>query len=503
MPRVAVGGFSHETNTFAPKPTDYAEFDAEGIRSGEQILGFRNTKTPVGGFVDAIEADPELDPIYLITSNAIPGGMVTADAYARLTAPMLDGIAREKPDAVVLALHGAMVTEESDDGEGTLLAAVRSIIGPDVPLVATLDPHANCTDLMVNSADALFPYDTYPHVDGYERSLEAIDLVRNMLNGSQKPTAALARLPLISATVAEFTGRGLAQEIMERAFALEQRPGVINVGVNWGFAYADTPITGMSFVVTTDNDPSLARELADDMRAWTWERREGFVPSAMSVEEAVKTAMTEPLGPVVLADVADNPGGGTPCDGTALLWALLDLGAVNAAIGPIADSEVVGIAFEAGVGATISCELGAKTDDLHGYPIPVVATVANLTDGRFTYEGPMRTGHVGKLGRAAVLHVPGRHGDVVEVLVTERRVQALDAAVFRSQGIEPLDKKIVVVKSSVHFRGAFTPLATRIIEVDTPGLLSIDLNRFDFQRLSRPIWPLDPEMRSTHSTDQA
>jgi microcystin degradation protein MlrC len=348
---------------------------------------------------------------------------------------------------------------------------------------------------MVESADALFPYDTYPHIDGYERSLEAIALLKRMLAGEAHPTAALARLPLISATVAEFTGRGLAQEIMRRAFEMEQRPGVINVGVNWGFAYADTPITGMSFVVTTDNDQRLAQEIADDMKAWTWERREGFVPSAMSVEEAIKTAIAEPLGPVVLADVADNPGGGTPCDGTALLWGLLDLGATNAAIGPIADPEVVEIAFNAGIGKEINCELGAKTDDLHGFPIPVIAEVVHLSDGRFTYEGPMRTGHTGWLGRAAVLHVLGRHGNVVEVLVTERRVQALDAGVFRSQGIEPLEKKIVVVKSSVHFRGAFTPLATRIIEVDTPGLLAIDLSRFDFQRLTRPIWPLDAEMR--------
>ncbi|MCC6704724.1 MAG: M81 family metallopeptidase [Thermomicrobiales bacterium] len=495
MARIAVGGFSHETNTFARKPTDFAEFAAEGIRSGAEILAFRGTKTPAGGFVDAIEANPGLEPVLLMTSNAIPGGVVTADAVHRLTTPILEGIEREKPDAVVLVLHGAMVTEESDDGEGTLLAQVRAIIGPDVPLLATLDPHANCTELMVASADALFPFDTYPHIDGYERAFEVVALLGRMLAGEAKPTAALARLPLISATVVEYTGAGLAKEIMERAFAFEHEAGVINVGVNWGFAYADTPITGMTFVVTTDNDPERARAIADDMAAWTWERRGRFVPSAMPVDEAIKAAMTEPLGPVVLADVADNPGGGTPCDGTAILWGLLDLGATDAAIGSIADPEVVEIAFNAGIGKEISCELGGKTDDLHGYPIPIVAEVANLTEGHFVYEGPMRTGHTGWLGRAAVLHVLGRHGNVVEVLVTERRFQTFDAAVLRSQGIEPLDKKIVVVKSSVHFRGAFGPLATRIIEVDTPGLLAIDLTRFDFKRLTRPIWPLDAEMR--------
>ncbi len=495
MARIAVGGFSHETNTFAQKPTDYAEFAAEEVRSGDRILEFKGTKTPVGGFVDAIESDPDLEPIYLTTSNAIPGGVVTRDAVERLTGPILEGIEREEPDAVVLVLHGAMVTEESDDGEGTLLSRVRAIIGPDVPLLATLDPHANVTELMVESADALFPYDTYPHIDGWERSVEAVDLLKKMLSGEAKPTMILRRLPLISATVVEYTGAGIAQEIMERAFDWEKEPGVINVGVNWGFAYADTPITGMTFVVTTDNDPELAQRIADDMADWTWERRERFVPAALSVEEAIKTAIAEPLGPVILADVADNPGGGTPCDGTALLWGLLDLGAENAAIGPIADPEVVELAFNAGIGKEIACELGGKTDDLHGFPIPIVAEVANLTDGRFIYEGPMRTGHTGWLGRSAVLQVLGRHGNVVDVLVTERRFQAFDTAVFRSQGIEPCDKKIVAVKSSVHFRGSFTPIASRIIEVDTPGLLSIDLTKFDFQRLKRPIWPLDDELR--------
>lgn len=496
MARIAVGGFSHETNTFAVKPTDYAEFEAEVVRSGEQVREYKGTKTGVGGFVDAIEADPDLDPVYLMTSNAVPGGIVTSDAVARLTGPILEGIEREKPDAVVLVLHGAMVTEDSDDGEGTLLSQVRAIIGPDVPLLATLDPHANVTPLMVESADALFPYDTYPHIDAWERSVEAVALLKRMLSGDAKPTVAFVRLPLISATVVEYTGAGLAQEIIERAFTWEQEPGVINVGVNWGFAYADTPNTSMTFVVTTNNDPELAQRIADDMATFTWERRDGFIPSALSVEEAIKTAMAEPLGPVILADVADNPGGGTPCDGTAILWGLLDLGAENAAIGPIADPEVVEIAFNAGIGKEISCELGGKTDDLHGFPIPVVAEVANLTDGHFVYEGPMRTGHTGWLGRAAVLQVLGRHGNVVDVLVTDRRFQAFDTAVFRSQGIEPTEKKIVAVKSSVHFRGAFTPIASRIIEVDTPGMLSIDLTKFDFKRLQRPIWPLDEELRN-------
>jgi microcystin degradation protein MlrC len=491
MPRIAVGGFAHETNTFSTRPTDFAEFEAERIRSGEEILRFKGTRTTPGGFVDAVLADPDLELLPLTVSRAIPGGMVTKDAVDRIEGLILEGLKREPPDAVVLFLHGAMVTEESDDGEGTTLERVRAIVGPLVPVMTVLDCHANVTPKMVELSDVLLPFDTYPHVDGYERGIEAVTLAKAMLEQAIVPTAALAKLPMMSAPSREFTGAGTAKAVMDRAFGFEAEPDVINVGVNWGFAYADTPNTGMSFVVTTNNDPVRAQQIADDMAAWTWERREDFLPDVPSVEEVVKQAMAYPEKPVVLADSGDNPGGGTSCDGTAILWGLLDLGADNAVIGALADPEVVDVAFRAGPGAQISCELGGKVDDLHGYPIPIEAEVLRLSDGHFVYEGPMNGGDTGWLGRTAVLACKGRLGNIVEVIVSERRVQALDTAIFRSQGIEPTDKQIVVVKSAVHFRGAFAPIAAKIIEVDTPGLLSVDLNRFNYRRINRPIWPLD------------
>jgi microcystin degradation protein MlrC len=279
---------------------------------------------------------------------------------------------------------------------------------------------------------------------------------------------------------------------MERVFEIEQRPAVLNVGIAFAFPYADCPFPGMAVVVTTDSDPELASRLATEVKDFIWERREEFRPEVTSVEEAVHAAMAEPAGPVVLADLGDNPGGGSACDGTALLWALLDLGASGAAFAVLADPEAVATIYDAGLGARVELTLGGKTDDLHGFPIPVTATVKSLSNGHFVHEGPVDTGRPESLGRAAVLDCEGRHGNIVEVIVCERRVQPLDAAVFRSQGIEPLERKILVVKSSVHFRGSFTPLASRIIEVDTPGLTGVDLTRFLYRRLPRPIWPLDP-----------
>jgi microcystin degradation protein MlrC len=247
----------------------------------------------------------------------------------------------------------------------------------------------------------------------------------------------------------------------------------------------------MGVIATSHNDRDLATQAAKDVADLIMERREQFRPNVMTVEEAVHAAMEEERGPVVLADLGDNPGGGSACDGTALLWALLDLGAGGAAFGVIADRGAVDAAFAAGVGAHLDLTLGAKTDELHGYPIPVQATVQSLSDGRFVYEGPVETGREDTMGRTAVLACAGRHDNTVQVIVCERRMQALDTAIFRSQGIEPTAQKIVVVKSSVHFRGAFGPIASRIIEVDTPGLTGVNLSRFTYHRLTRPIWPID------------
>jgi microcystin degradation protein MlrC len=306
-----------------------------------------------------------------------------------------------------------------------------------------------------------------------------------------KPTTGYVKLPIAPLTPKQFSGAEPTNSIMRKAFEIESRPGVLNAAVCFAFAYADNPHVGLGVLVTTNDKQVTADQFANELAGLIMERHEEFRPDMMSVEEAVHLAIAEPEGPVVLADLGDNPGGGSACDGTALLWALLDLGADNAAVALIADPEVVAKAFALGVGGVLTTALGGKTDELHGFPIPVTATVKSLSDGRFMYEGPMNTGAEGSLGRTAVLACQGRHGGVVEVIVCEHRVQPYDAAIFRSQGIELTNKKILVVKSMVHFRGGIGPLARKIIEVDTPGLTSMDLTRFSYTKLRRPMWPLD------------
>jgi microcystin degradation protein MlrC len=489
--RVLFGGFAHETNTFSPWKTGSAEFRADGYYDGDEIRKLAGTNTGAGGVLRAAESEPDVELILTVDTTAIPGGYVTDQIFDEVVGAFERAILREKPDAIVLDLHGAMVSESEIDGDGAILRRVRQAAGPGVPIVAELDLHANVGSEMLEHATLLVPYDTYPHIDNAERGEEIFRLAVDAARGKTQPRMASRRLPMFLAGPKQFSGIEPTKSIMDLVHEVETRPGVLTAGVCFAFPWADCPFAGMTVTVATDGDIDLAQRYADEIGDVIWSRREEFRPDTMTVEEAVHAAMEHESGPVVLADLGDNPGGGSTADGTALLWGLLDLGARDAAVALIADPEVVDEAFGIGLDGRIETRLGAKADDLHGYPVDVVATVVNLTGGDFVYEGPMLTGVHSSLGRTAVLRCEGRHGNTVDVIVCERRVQPLDTAVFRSQGIDPESKQILVVKSAVHFRGAFMPIASRIIEVDTPGLTSVDFTRFPYTQLSRPIWPLD------------
>ncbi len=488
--RLLLAGIVHETNTFAEKWTDIDEFEASGFYRGAELLGLAGTNTVIGGVVGtARELGVELIPV--VATSAIPGGLVTDRAFERVVTSIEDALAKETPDAIVLDLHGAMVTESHDDGDGAVLERVRAAAGPDMPIIATLDLHANVGPQMLANATALIPFDTYPHIDNAERGDEAVRLAVRAAAGEVRPMMASRKLPVLPDGPRQFSGAEPTRSIMQLVHAVEQRPGVLTAGVCFAFPWADCPFPGMTVTVVTDGGPELAATYANEIGDYIWSRHKEFRTHLWRVEEAIHEAMTTEGGPVVLADLGDNPGGGTAADGTSILWGLMDLGAEGAVVSTICDPEVVALAFEAGEGATIETMLGAKTDERHGYPIPIKATVKRLSNGEFVYDGPMDRWVHDTLGRTAVLGVQGRYGHVVDAIVCERRVQSLDTAILRSQGIEPADCKIIALKSAVHFRGAFMPLAAKILEVDTPGLTSLDYSHFPYQRLPRPIWPMD------------
>ena len=485
--RLVIGQISHETNSFSPIRTELRHFGQRGHLEGAAILKeYRGTKTPIGGFMDYADTRGwELVPT--VSASAVPSGLVAAEAYQLLLSKLLDGIRAAGPvDGVLLSLHGAMVVEGIPDAEGDILTKVRALVGSSVPVASTLDYHATLTDTMVQAADGLFGYNTYPHVDGYERDVEAADFVARLMAKEIRPVSHVVRPPLAPGVVPARTGWGPIQKLMAEAFAYEGQPGVINVSVYGGFVYSDIHDAGLAFLATTDGDADLARRIAEDLAARAWAMRHEFVAKMLKPIDAVRYAMERPAGPVVLADVADNTGGGASGDGTEVLRALLELGAQDAVVITIPDPAAVETAFAAGVGGDFDGLVGGKIDNLHGNPVRVQGEVRLLADGRFVHRGPMSTGVVGSMGRTAVVVSGG-----VEIIINEHRFQPLDPEVARSVGIDPAQRKIVLVKSSVHYRASYEPIAAEIVEVDGPGLSSPNLERFTFKNIRRPIFPLD------------
>jgi microcystin degradation protein MlrC len=481
---------SHETNTFSNVPTDRAQFEARDLRYGGEIVeAYRGTGTCLGGMIAAAERlGATLVPS--VAAAASPAGRVTRDIYEHVKQRLLADLeSAGRLDGVLLDLHGAMVPEGVDDGEGDIIAAVRRVVGPEVPIAVTLDFHANLGERMIGSADLVHGYKTYPHVDMADRGVEATERLAQVIARRIRPTAAWRKPPILPPLGNQGTARGPMRRLYDLADEMEKDPKVLSVSVFAGFPYADIPDAGLGIYVVTDNDQALAERLARELARVAWEHRREFIHTALPVKEAVAKALAADGRPIVLADMADNTGGGAAGDGTEILRELLRVGARSAVVACLWDRAAVQQCVKAGVGSRLTLEIGGKVDDRHGAPLSVTGTVRTLSDGRFIHRGPMMNGLPGRLGPTAVLDV-----DDVKVILITHRWQTLDPEMIRFVGLDPLKEKILVVKSTIHYRAAFEPIAREIIEVDAPGLSSSNLARFDFRRIRRPIFPLDPDL---------
>jgi microcystin degradation protein MlrC len=487
--RLFLAMLSHETNTFSNVPTDRAQFEARDLRYGGEIIEtYRGTGTCLGGMIAAAERlGATLVPS--LAAAASPAGRVTRDIYEHVKRRMLADLAGAgRVDGVLLDLHGAMVPEGVDDAEGDVIAAVRKVVGPSVPIAVTLDFHGNLGPDMIAQADLLHGYKTYPHVDMAERGEEAAERLAQVIGRRIRPTAAWRKPPLLPPLGSQGTARGPMRRLYDLADEMEKDPKVVSVSIFAGFPYADIPDAGLGIYVVTDDDHALAERLAGRLARAAWEHRHEFVHSAPGVKDAVARAVAAEGRPIVLADMADNTGGGAAGDGTEILRELVRVGARSAVVACLWDATAVQRCMQAGIGARITLPVGGKVDDRHGAPLEVTGTVRTLSDGRFVHRGPMMTGLPGRLGPTAVLDV-----DDVKVILISYRWQTLDPEMIRFVGIDPLRQKILVVKSTIHYRAAFESIAREIIEVDAPGLSSSNLARFDFRRIRRPIFPLDPD----------
>ncbi len=485
--RIAIGCIGHETNTFSPVLTTLDNFNKGSYHRGDEIIAaFQGTRTITGGFLDVAE-QLNLQPIPLLWAFATPSGMVEHAAYQTLKAEFLTLLRNAgKLDGVLLDLHGAMVTEELEDAEGDLIQAVREIVG-ETWIATTLDLHANITAKMAHYSDVIIGFDTYPHVDCYERGFEAGQLLFSMNQGKIQPTMAYRQLPLLTAPPAQCTMKPPMTDVINALHDLETERGIVTATLSMGFPFADITDAGVSVLVTTNGDMALAEAHADQFASNIWEMHEAFTFNLHTVEAAIEIANQTDGNPIVLADGADNPGGGGPCDGTTILQKFIEADVQDAVIAVIADPESVAQAVEVGVGNRVQLNVGGKTDTQHGAPVALTGSIKSLSDGRFIHKGPMGRGTAGNMGRTAVVQVGG-----IEIILTERRIQPYDAQVLRSVGIEPKARKLIALKSAVHFRADYTPIAHQILDVDTPGVHSPNLFNYDYQKLRRPIYPLDP-----------
>jgi microcystin degradation protein MlrC len=490
--RIAIGGFLHESHSFAPLPTRWGDFLKPGgfpplLRPDTLLDAVRPTSVPAAGAV-AVAEELGLEIAPLTWAFANPAGPVTTEAFERITALLVAALSDAGPvDGIYLDLHGAMVAEGFPDAEGEVLRRVRAVVGPDVPITASLDPHANMTARMVATADALVPFRTYPHVDMKAAGAQAMRLLVERIRRGAPWAKAFRQVDfLIPLTMQCTMVPPMADVLAERA-RIAERHGCAELGFCFGFPYADFPDCGVA-VAAFAPDRQAAEAAASDLAAYLHRREPDFAGGVMSAEQGVAEAIAiarDAARPVVLADTQDNPGGGGHGDTTGLLAELIRQEAQGAVLGLINDADSAAACHAVGEGATIALSLGGKSD---GTPLPVTATVERLTNGRFTLTGPMGKGNPADLGPTALIRVaPG-----VRVIVVTRKMQALDQALFRHIGVDPAEQRIVVLKSSVHFRADFQPIAERVIVVAAPGPVVADPAVLPFRNL-RPELRLRPK----------
>lgn len=483
MTRIAVGGFLHETNTFAPTKASFADFQHGGgwpaMAQGADVLKvMRRINVGLAGFVEAAEARGwELIPT--ISCGASPSAHVTEDAFERIVKVMIEGVAAAGPlDAVYLDLHGAMVTEHLDDGEGEVLARVRRVIGKDIPLVVSLDLHANVTPEMVAHADALIAYRTYPHVDMAETGRACARHLALVLNTRQRFAKAFRQLPFLIPISWQCTNDQPTRSIYDKLARLESE-GVPTLSFAPGFPAADFSHCGPS-VFAYGRTQADADQAADAVAKLIEDHEDDFDGRIYSPDEGVRYAMElakQASRPIIIADTQDNPGAGGDSDTTGMLRALVRNKA-SAATGVIYDPESARAAHAAGVGATVALSLGGKSGIPDDAPYAERFVVENLSDGRFIAPGPYYGGREMEMGPSACLRI----GDV-RVVVSSHKAQLADQAMYRYVGIEPTEQNILVNKSSVHFRADFEPIAEKLLICAAPGAMPADTGALPWTRL--------------------
>jgi microcystin degradation protein MlrC len=518
--KILIARMNHETNTFSPVPTPLAAFGNHGpTYDAAAYHEHRGMRTAMSAFIDAAErAGAQL--VTPISAAANPSGLVAREAYDAIC----DAIVAAAPgcDVVLLDLHGAMVAEQTADGEGDLLARVRAAL-PDAPIGVALDLHANVTQRMIDSADVIVSFKTYPHIDMYECGEHAARILFAQIEGRARPVLAWRQPPLMVHTLRSASAEGAMRRAIDAARAAEGE-GMLAVSILSGFSLADIPAPCISVIVVGDGDPAAAEAVAERIGRQIWDDRADFVyhgaPLGESVAEAARLAhelgaargtggdvCTAPAAatgatadaapasrPVLLLDHGDNCMSGGTCDTMDVLASALEQGLTGILSGPLCDPEAVAQMIAAGVGATVDIAIGNKraapklgSAQARKAPFAATGVVRALSDGEYLITGPTYTGQRGYMGRTAVLDI-GR----ATLVVCERTHEPWDLGVFESVGIDPRRARFVILKSRMYCRPVFVPIAAALVECDSRGVTSSDYALFPFERVTRPTYPLDP-----------
>lgn len=480
--RLFAAALALEANTFLPLTTSYQAFlDKLYYPPG------RHPETPSHQTAALWVARQRArrDGFELVESScyaAQPGGTASRAAYERMRDEILGELKAALPvDGIVLGLHGAMVAQGYDDCEGDLLERARALVGPGVPIGIELDPHCHLTEKRCRLADLIILFKEYPHTDFIERGEELVDLLLRMIQGEIKPVKSLFDCRLIASfptTIQPMRG------LVDRVMAMEGRDGVLSISIGHGFPYADVPDCGARILVVTDNAKEHGDRLAETIGRELIAMRETSAPPFHEVDGAIDAALACSGGPVVIADAADNAGGGAPSDNTTFLHRLIARGIEGAAVAPIWDPVAVRLALDAGEGARLPFRFGGKTARSSGPPVDAdVEVIRCVRDAHQTFAGSRVP-----IGDAASIRLGG-----VEAVLISTRAQAMGPDLFSGLGIDPTRRKILVVKSNQHFHAGFAPIAAEVLYAESDGPLPRDYRRLPWRRVQRPIWPLDRE----------
>ena len=481
--RVLIGAMGHESNTFTPFLTRLEDFY---VRYGSDILNQPMRRSSIAGIMDTLQAHGvELAPT--VVAGAMPGGVVEKRAYETFKKAIL--AQAHDVDGVCLYLHGAMRVEGLDYAENDLLRDLRARLGPDVPISVALDMHANIVAETAQNVDALVAYHTAPHIDAYETGEKAAEMLLQILEQGVKLEIGFAKIPFLLPGEMAQTALAPMSSMMALAAESEQRPEVVSTSLMNGHCWADVPDIGVIAVVVTRGDAALARSEANRLAATFWERRAEFGVSAEAypLREAVQKALSAPESTVFLSDSGDNPGAGGTTDVPALLAELIAQEASGVVVASIWDAEAVRACEIVGVGQEIALSVGAKLDTRHGSPLDVVGRVRLLADGERYQGGIRRVWGRGNRGPVAVLNING-----IDLILSSTRQSFVDPAQLRHLGLEPLDYRIVVLKRG-YLTAPFQAISERSILAFSPGATNCNIAQMTFERVNRPMYPLDPD----------